>query len=302
MPTTTTKARPAPKRKPVRGGSSRPAGLFTWITIGVIVAVIIAILVVKAVSSQTETFVPTSPAIAAELTNVPASVFNAVGVTSPDISITGPLSITGQKPLNWKLDGKVLPTVYYYGAEFCPYCAAERWPMIIALSRFGTFTGLGNMESNPTDIDGNTPTFTLVRATYTSQYINFFHVEAETRYHKNLQTPTAAELANITKYDTDQWDPALPKDGTGNGSIPYVSFNNRFFIIGASYNPQALAGLSRSQIASLLDQPSDPLTKGIIVTANLITASVCNIDGQMPTAVCTSPGVRAADSSMRLKA
>lgn len=301
MPTTTTKARPAPKRKPVRGGSSRPAGLFTWITVAVIVAVIIAIVVVKAFSSQNETFAPTPANIVAELTSVPASVFNAVGIKSPDISITGPIGLTGQKPLNWKLDGKVLPTVYYYGAEFCPYCAAERWPMIIALSRFGTFTGLGNMESSSTDAYPNTPTFTLEKATYTSPYINFFHVEAETRNHTTLQTPTTAELDNITKYDVPTYDPALPKNGSEDGSIPYVSFNNRFLIIGASYNPQALDGLSRSQIASLLDQPSDPLTEGIITTANLISASVCNIDGQMPSAVCTSPGVRAADTAMKLK-
>ena len=26
------------------------------------------------------------------------------------------------------------PEVFYMGAEYCPYCGAERWPMIIALS------------------------------------------------------------------------------------------------------------------------------------------------------------------------
>jgi hypothetical protein len=30
----------------------------------------------------------------------------------------------------------------YIGAEYCPYCAAERWPLVMALSKFGTFSNL----------------------------------------------------------------------------------------------------------------------------------------------------------------
>ena len=30
------------------------------------------------------------------------------------------------------------PEILYVGAEYCPYCAAERWAMVVALSRFGT--------------------------------------------------------------------------------------------------------------------------------------------------------------------
>ena len=37
------------------------------------------------------------------------------------------------------------------GAEYCPYCAAERWSMIVALGRFGTFSGLQTMRSSSTD-------------------------------------------------------------------------------------------------------------------------------------------------------
>jgi len=33
--------------------------------------------------------------------------------------------------------------VVYIGAEYCPYCAVERWPLIVALNRFGTLTNLG---------------------------------------------------------------------------------------------------------------------------------------------------------------
>ena len=31
-----------------------------------------------------------------------------------------------------------LPEMLYMGAEYCPFCAAERWAMVMALSKFGT--------------------------------------------------------------------------------------------------------------------------------------------------------------------
>jgi hypothetical protein len=35
--------------------------------------------------------------------------------------------------------------VFFYGAEFAPYAGAERWPVVVALSRFGSFEQLGLM-------------------------------------------------------------------------------------------------------------------------------------------------------------
>src|SRR5215831_9668816 len=67
------------------------------------------------------------------ITTVPASTLNSVGLgTVP----SGAISAISDKPLT--SNGK--PEMLYIGAEFCPYCAAERWAMAVALSRFGTFT------------------------------------------------------------------------------------------------------------------------------------------------------------------
>ena len=66
------------------------------------------------------------------------------------------------------------PEVLYIGAEYCPYCAAERWAVIVALSRFGTFSGLAPIRSAAKDGGGNaepyplTPTWTFAKASYTS--------------------------------------------------------------------------------------------------------------------------------------
>ena len=50
---------------------------------------------------------------------------------------TPPTKVTGSA---LTFDGK--PGIFYYGAEYCPYCAAERWPVVVALSRFGTWSNL----------------------------------------------------------------------------------------------------------------------------------------------------------------
>ncbi len=79
-----------------------------------------------------------------------------------------PPSLKGQPPLT--LDGKT-PAMLYYGAEYCPYCAAERWAMTAALSRFGTWSDLKITASSHTDIDAETHTFSFYGATFTSPYI-----------------------------------------------------------------------------------------------------------------------------------
>ena len=59
------------------------------------------------------------------------------------------------------------------GAEYCPYCAAERWALVMALSKFGTFTDLQGTTSSATDTNPSTPTFSFYGSTYTSKYLSF---------------------------------------------------------------------------------------------------------------------------------
>ena len=72
-------------------------------------------------------------ALIGKVTSVPAATLDQVGggtVTAPPTTISGAALTSGGKP-----------EMLYIGAEYCPYCAAERWAMIVALSRFGTFKG-----------------------------------------------------------------------------------------------------------------------------------------------------------------
>jgi hypothetical protein len=75
------------------------------------------------------------------------------------------------------------PEVLYVGAGFCPYCAALRWPLIVALSRFGSFSGLTPDRSAITAGSGQrepypaTPTWTFHGSSYASKYLVFTPVE-----------------------------------------------------------------------------------------------------------------------------
>ncbi|NNN09835.1 MAG: DUF929 family protein [Acidimicrobiaceae bacterium] len=296
-----------PKKAPTSGG--RPAGLFTWIAVGVVVVVVAALVLVKVLSggptsTNSGAWVATDPTTAAEVTTVPASVFNTVGV-SAGASVTAPIALKGQPALTAKVAGTSLPEVLYVGAEYCPFCAAERWATIVSLGRFGTWTGLGNTESSSVDVYANTPTFTFLKATYTSKYLAFRGVETLNNvYNANNNPPygklmslTPAETALFTKYDTSKYVNMSPSN---NGAIPFISMGNKFLISGASYNPGVLTGLTRTQIAQNLAAPSSPQTTLIITAANEQTAALCQLTKQQPSSVCNSTGVLAAKKLMKL--
>ena len=301
--------KPVAKRPPAKTSTGRPAGLFTWLAVGLVVLVVAALVIIKVTSGSTpstgsSTFQAADPTTVTELTTVPASVFNTVGVTSPVAPVNAPQSIAGQPALTATVNGKTLPEVFYFGAEYCPFCAAQRWPTIIALSRFGTWSNLGNMSSGSQDIDPNTPTFTFLKATYTSPYIAFRSVESETNVYDaaissytKLQTPTKSELTLFDKYDTSKYIKGLP--ATDDGSIPFMSLGNKFLVSGASFTPAALAGLSRNAIAQDLKTTSSPVTEAIITSANYLTASICSLTNNQPSTVCTSTGVMAAKKAMK---
>jgi hypothetical protein len=276
------------------------------------VVVVAALVIIKVASGGnasggSSAFQPTDPTTFTQLTTVPASVFNTVGITSPDAAVTAPQAVKGQPLLTaTSSSGTTVPEILYLGAEYCPYCAAQRWATIIALSRFGTWGGLGDMASYSGDVYPNTPTFTFVHATYKSKYVAFRSVEeytnyidAATNYYAKLQTPTKAEAAEFKKYDSSKYITNLPS--SQDGSIPFITFGNKFLVAGASYAPTTLSGSSRSAIASGLSNAASPITQAIIASANDQTAAICSLTKDQPAAVCTSSGVTTAAKSMSIK-
>ena len=223
-----------------------------------------------------------SASVVNSVKSIPPSAFDRVGYQP---SVVPPQRISG-KPL--VLNGK--PQVVYVGAEYCPYCAAERWAIVTALSRFGTFSKLGATHSSTSDVYPDTPTFSFHGATYTSRYVGLQAVETYTNIadgnsYKPLDTPTALEASLASRYDSG-------------GSIPFVDIGNRYMIAGATYDPALLQGLTMSQVAAALHDPSSPLCRAVLGTANAVTAALCQATGGKPSTVCTSPGVTASAAKL----
>jgi Domain of unknown function (DUF929) len=273
-------------------------GSVMWIAIGTVVVVVLAIVLATSLSSsgpQQTYFGPTSPAILQEVQSVPASVFNTVGVTSPSIGVQPLSSASGQPPLTFTVGGKKLPGIVYLGAEYCPYCAATRWGIIVALSRFGHFNTLYNMLSSSTDVAPSTPTFSFVgkkptdTVTYTSKYFVFRAYETLDRNSKTFMTPPIDIQTLASSYDQG-------------GGIPFMDVANRYFITGSEYDPGSLASpLTRETIAANLKYAGVPVTQAIITEANYISASICAVTGSKPSSVCHSSGVLAAAQAMGIK-
>ncbi|HEV7210474.1 MAG TPA: DUF929 family protein [Blastococcus sp.] len=222
-----------------------------------------------------------SQQVTSAVSGVPPKVLDSVGAGS---IVTPPTALTGA-PLS--AQGK--PRVLYVGAEYCPYCAAERWALAAALSRFGTLSGLGEVSSSPTDVYPNTATLSFHGAGYTSTYLTLTAKEIEgTQRVGNSYAPL------------DKLDPADATlfENIGKGSFPFVDIGGKYAISGASYDPSVLQGKTQEQIAAALSDPNSPIGKAIDGTANVITAAVCRVTGNQPGNVCTSAGVTAAAKAL----
>jgi thiol-disulfide isomerase/thioredoxin len=278
----------AAQQAAARRAEVRKRMLLTGGSVVAVLAIVVAFVVIKAFSGTASAGSNTATAnasVVSDLTSVPASTLKTVGKGSaltynakPMIPITGPALTENGKP-----------EVLYMGAEYCPFCATERWAMAEALSRFGTFTGLKFIHSDPTDVYPNTPTLTFYKSTYTSKYVAFTPVEETTVSKQTLQTPTAAQDALDAKYD-------VPPNTSEAGSIPFVDIGNKFMLSGAQYDPQLLQGKSWAQVAAALKDPSNPIAQGADGAANTFTAAICRLTNNLPATACT-PTVKAIEGT-----
>ena len=247
-------------------------------------------------TSTVETFSPAPSSLVSSLASVPSSVYDTVGVTSPAIPLTPPHQTDGNAPV-WLATvngGPPLPVVFFYGAEFAPYAAAERWPLILALSRFGTFNRLGLMQSSSTTAFANLSTFTFWNTSYVSHDVILESVE---RY--SALNPTGARYLRLETPDAWQ-SAAIASYGTSATTFPLLDVANRYVLDGSGFSPAVLAGVSQDQIAGDLSSPAAPLTQAVVASANEITAAICAVDGNRPDAVCESRGVLAADQALKI--
>jgi hypothetical protein len=289
------KGRTAVAAKSARKGTNRTS----WIIAGVVIVVGASLVFVFAKGTKSSGTPPIkgrkdAPAsLVKKVTTVPTSVTNQVGagtVTGLPTKLPGPPLVTS--------DGK--PRIVYIGAEYCPYCATERWAMVNALSRFGTFSGLAITTSAAVTQQGspevfpNTPTFSFYGATYKSDYIQFESVEQNTNSYGQLETPSAEQSGLLAKYDSPPYT-----DQAGASAIPFIDFANQYMISGATYDAQVLAGDTHAQVAAAMNDPTTAISKGAIGAANVITATICKTTGNKPTNVCSEPAIQAIEGQLK---
>ena len=281
-----------PPASGIAGFRRRHPMVAALVPVGLVVLAVVALVVVKAAGGSSGTPAASKVAVgsgaaatSAGTSALPAGVLAGVTSVSPttlsaigEPSATAAPIATGAKTALTASNGK--PEILFIGSEYCPFCAAQRWSVVEALSRFGTFSGLSATHSSTSDIYPDTQTFSFYGATYTSTSLAFTSVELQTNQasgdsYTTLQTPTSAEDALLSKYDKAPYT-------TQTGSIPFLDIDNKYISVGAGYTPQVLQGLSMKQIAAQLNDKSSTVAIAIDGEANRIAAAITAATGVQP--------------------
>ena len=174
------------------------------------------------------------------------------------------------------------PVIVAIGADYCPYCAFQRWPLIMALMRFGNFTNLSYMLSSSTDVYPDSPTFTFYGSSYQSNYIVFQGYEQEDRSASPLQT-VPSNYSNVFQQF--------------GGAYPFIDFGNKYVASGAFYYPDQMDGKNWSQIIQLLSS-NNVLANQVLQSTNAITAGICKVTPNAPSSVCGSSSMKTLTAAL----
>ena len=259
----------AAQRAAQQRAQARRPWLISIAAVGAVLAILAGFAAVK-LTSGTAAAARESPAphnVVSQVTTVPAAVLARVrggGTVTPMQTVKAPgpvLSIAGK------------PAIVFVSEESCPFCAAERWPLAVALSHFGTWSHLGATRSSATDVFPNTATLSFRTASYHSSHLTLRTTELTDNRGHRLQPLTRLDTTLIHGYDV----PPYVNSADQSGAVPFLDIANRYILAGAQYNPQILAGLSQAQIASHLRNPASPVAKAIDGSASVIIAAINNV-------------------------
>jgi hypothetical protein len=248
----------------------------------VVLVIVVALVVVKVAGgggsssgsvSSPASGTPISASITSKLTSIPLSTL----VAAP----TSELSTSPQAIKDPRLTASGKPDLLFIGAEFCPICATERWPMYVALSKFGTFSPQpGRIHSAVRD--GDIETLTFYKTTFSSPYFTFTPVETTTNqpdgnYYVTLQTPTAAQQ-KLWEAHTSQ-------------SFPWLDFGGKAELTSAQYDPTQLEGVSFDDIASDVGNNSTAVGADVDASAKVLIQTICStLTSNKPATVCSAVG------------
>lgn len=224
----------------------------------------------------------------------------------------GPVLVSGGKPL-----------VIFVAAEYCPYCAALRWPLVIALARFGSFHHLDLTASSPLQPFSDTPSVSFRAVTYSSRYLAFSATEEASNVcpprdvvanpardaalpswesppyicdgvsFRPLSKPAYQVTATMSEVDS------IPNFTVAKAeTIPFVDFGGHFAEAGTILSPVLFHGHDWSGVLASLSRPRVGLGQAVLSVANRFTAILCGLTHDRPGSTCRSPTVERAARSL----
>jgi hypothetical protein len=121
------------------------------------------------------------------------------------------------------------------------------------------------------------PTYNLINATYTSDYIYFTSKELKAHDGSTLQQFDDEESQIVNQYD--------PR-----GSFPFLFINGQYARVGDSgYSPGMIDSMDFDTLrAQVTGETQNDATAAIKSEADLITAYLCQSTGGQPASACSS--------------
>jgi thiol-disulfide isomerase/thioredoxin len=205
---------------------------------------------------------------------VPQQIYNSLHQVAEnsygDVNLTLMSYFKHQTGQEWLSEGK--PVIVYIGAEFCPFCAFLRWPLTVALMRFGNISGLEYMRSaGSPEVFPDTATFSFRHINYSSKYVVFQAYELEDRNRNQIESLPSNYSQVFSSYGS---------------AYPFLSFANVYVLSSSIYSPSLMQGKNWTQIVSIINSQTE-LGYQVRTVANAITAVICKITKGTPENVCS---------------
>ena len=197
--------------------------------------------------------------------------------------VTPPEKLPAAAP---KLGSGGRPEIMFICAEYWSKCAAERWALVMALSKFGTFTTLKGTISSATGASPKTPTFSFYGAVYSSKYLTLVTDELETNTdvgggeYPLLQPPTIQEMTIMKAWDRAPYT-------TTTFSLPFAYIAGTFLLTTAQYDASAIAQTSFQAAASIMSSGTGPVSRHAEAAAGYLVADFCALTRDQPARVCS---------------
>ncbi len=215
--------------------------------------------------------------VEAEVTGVPAKTLLAAAEADNRKSAFPPQPLPASAR-HLSSGGK--PEILFIGAEYCPICAAERWALVMALSKFGTFSHLAGTSSSAVDEYPSTPTFSFYGATYTSPYLSLVTREVQTnQLDSSGNYPTLQSLTQQQSSIFGSLDPS--------GGVPFVDLAGRYLLLSEQYNASHISGWGITQAASYMTSGTNPTSRAAEAAAGYLIGDICTLTHNRPASVCS---------------